>query len=382
MKKRFYLFTACVLFGITVWPQNIIVKGRITDVDTVMILFRSMDRCDTVFTTNGQFKFSRTLLQPELFTIVCIKNKQSIEAIKEGNERKMRSLEDGVSREFFFESGEVTITTGFANFGNIHVLLTQHKAQDKYDEFRKRFNPLVKIARAIIDSSYSPKRTEQEKQFCRNLSERMNQIENEVAERFITENADNAAGAYVLYRYYRVDSYHKLDSVYKLFRPGLQATGYLKNIKAKITALSGLTIGAPVPSFTAKMSDGAILNLSDFKGKYVVLDFWGSWCLPCINGFPKMKEYYSKYGDKIAFVGIACNDNETDWKSLIKKHNVNWIHVFNNKGANDLSIKYNVESYPTKIVIDDKGNLVQVFTGESANFYQKLDYLFKTQSSK
>jgi thiol-disulfide isomerase/thioredoxin len=335
-----------------------------------------MNKCDTIFTNNGQFSFTKNLLHPELYTINCIKTKQSITAIKEGNERKIRSIEDITNRELFLESGEATITTRFSEFGTAQVLRAQHNAQDKYTEFRKRFNPLVKVARTIIDSSSAPKRTEQEKMLCRNLLERVNQIENEVAEKFTTENTDNAVGAYVLYRFCRTENYQKLDSLYNLFSPGLQASEYLKNVKDKIKALSGLKIGRQVTVFTAETSTGKTISLSDFKGKYVVLDFWGTWCMPCISGFPKMKEYYSRYGEKLEIIGVACRNKEIDWMNSIKKHNINWLHVLNHEGSNDLTVKYSVAAYPTKILIDQSGNLVQVFTGESEDFYKKLDSLF------
>ncbi len=376
MKKRFYLFVLGILFGLNAAAQNVIVKGKITDADTLMILFRSMNPCDTVFTNNGQFSFTKNLLHPELYTINCIKTKQSITAIKEGNERKIRSIEDITNRELFLESGEVTITARFSEFGTVPVMSKQHYAHDKYAEFRKRYTPLVKVARSIIDSSNAQSRTDPEKRLSRSLLERVNQIQNEVAEKFATENTDNAVGAYVLYRFCRIENYQKLDSLYNLFSPGLQATAYLKNVKDKIKALSGLKIGRQVPIFTATTSTGKTISLSDFKGKYIVLDFWGSWCMPCISGFPKMKEYYSKYRENMEIIGIACKNTELDWMKSIKKHNINWLHILNHEGSDDLTVKYSIEAYPTKILIDQNGNLVQVFTGESEDFYKKLDSLF------
>ncbi len=376
MKKILYQVLFCLTSFIPATGQNLIVKGEITDCDTVMLLLRSMDKIDTIYTNNGKFTFKRHIISPELFRMVCIKSKQSIEAIKEGNESKIRSDNDVVSKELFLEGGEVIINTSFSSFSNTKIVLVKHAMQDKYDEFKKRFNPLVKMARTIIDSSIAHERTGAEKEIFKLLYDRLNNIESEVAEKFTIENADNAVGAYVLYRYVRIEDHHKLDSLYKLFDTSLQATAYLKNIKNKIKALSILKTGQGVPVFIATGSNGKIISLLDLRGKYVVLDFWGSWCPPCIGGFPKMKEYYKKFSNKVEFVGVSCRDKETEWRNAIKKNDLSWLHILNANGANDLAVMYNVEAYPTKLLIDKDGKLIQIFIGESNLFYQKLDSLF------
>ena len=69
-----------------------------------------------------------------------------------------------------------------------------------------------------------------------------------------------------------------------------------------------VAIGAQVPELGLKDLNGRALAFSSLRGKYVVLDFWGSWCTWCIKGFPKLKDYYAKYRDKLEIVGIDCND--------------------------------------------------------------------------
>ncbi len=221
MKKLLLLLPLCLFVSIIAHTQSIVINGKVTDADTLMVLLRSINRSDTVFTTNGAFSINRELSYPEFFTLICIKNKQSIEAIKENNERKMRSIEDGVSREFFLEGGEVDLVSSFAGIKSTRVSLSKQTAQDTYNEFRKRFNPLVKMARTIIDSSYRPNKSDPEKKIFDMMYKRIVEIENEVAEQFVRENSDNAVGAYILYRYGRTDNFQQLSSLYKLFNPSL-----------------------------------------------------------------------------------------------------------------------------------------------------------------
>ena len=129
-----------------------------------------------------------------------------------------------------------------------------------------------------------------------------------------------------------------------------------------------------------RMAHGATLQtslaLSSLRGKYVVLDFWGSWCAWCIKGFPEMKEAYAKYKDKMEIVGIACRDTEKRWKAAVEKHQLPWLNVLN-EGDVDVSALYAVEGYPTKVVISPEGKILKVVVGESPEFYTYLEELFK-----
>lgn len=130
------------------------------------------------------------------------------------------------------------------------------------------------------------------------------------------------------------------------------------------------------PDFTLNDLNGKPLTLSSLRGKYVVLDFWGSWCIWCIKGMPKMKEYYEKYAGKMEILGIDCNDSEEKWKAAVAEYQLPWLHVYNNGGAQLLE-KYGVEGFPTKVVIDPEGRIANVVVGEDPAFYTYLDKLFQ-----
>lgn len=148
----------------------------------------------------------------------------------------------------------------------------------------------------------------------------------------------------------------------------------LAGISTAISA-QGIVAGAKAPDFSAKKVDGTTFTLSSLQGKYVVIDFWGSWCKWCIKGFPDMKAAYAKHKDKVEFVGIACRDTEEKWKAATAKYELPWISVLN-PVENDLSKVYEVRGYPTKIVLDPQGTILKVVLGEDPEFYPYLDSLF------
>lgn len=133
--------------------------------------------------------------------------------------------------------------------------------------------------------------------------------------------------------------------------------------------------GIEAPVFTLNDLEGNPLALTSLRGKYVILDFWGSWCVWCIKGFPQMKEYYAKYPGKFEILGIDCNDTEEKWKSAVKKHELPWLHVYCPNGATLLS-DYGITGFPTKIIIGSDGKIVKTIVGEDPSFYTLLDELF------
>ena len=139
---------------------------------------------------------------------------------------------------------------------------------------------------------------------------------------------------------------------------------------------SKIRTGNTAPDFTLKSTSGELISLYSLENKIVVLDFWGSWCGWCIKGFPKMKEYYHKYKEKIEILGIPCHDSENDWRNAVKEHDLEWINVQNNEESN-IPVKYGIEGYPTKIILDEEKRILAVFKGESEEFYKKLDELMQ-----
>lgn len=129
------------------------------------------------------------------------------------------------------------------------------------------------------------------------------------------------------------------------------------------------------PVFTLNDLDGKPFELTSLRGKYVVLDFWGSWCIWCIKGFPKMKEYYSKYSGKFEILGIDCNDSEDTWKDAVTKLELPWKHVYCPKDSK-LFEDYEIQGFPTKIIVDPDGKIVKTIIGEDPTFYTVLDDLF------
>lgn len=137
-------------------------------------------------------------------------------------------------------------------------------------------------------------------------------------------------------------------------------------------------VGKKAPDFTLTDTAGKQVSLSSLKGKWVVLDFWGSWCGWCIKGFPQMKENYAKLGKKVAFVGVDCGDTQEKWLAAVEKHQLPWINLRQpEEGANLPTNTYRIQGFPTKFIINPEGYIVNCTIGEDPEFYNVLEALVK-----
>ena len=128
---------------------------------------------------------------------------------------------------------------------------------------------------------------------------------------------------------------------------------------------ANLKVGAVAPDITGRTPDGKELSLSDFKGKYVFLDFWASWCAPCRREIPYLKEAlaYSGESDNIVVLSYSIDDEYEDWTGCIAGNELvhrNWVHISTLKGWNSEGIKlFSVKGVPYTALIDPDGKVVQ-----------------------
>lgn len=128
---------------------------------------------------------------------------------------------------------------------------------------------------------------------------------------------------------------------------------------------ANLKEGSPAPDISGRTPDGKELSLSDFKGKYVFIDFWASWCAPCRREIPFLKEAlaYSGNSDNLVVLSYSIDNEMDDWVNCIAKNQLthkNWVHISTLKGWNSDGIKFfSVKGVPFTALIDPDGNVVE-----------------------
>ncbi|MGO4290481.1 peroxiredoxin family protein [Chitinophaga sp. RAB17] len=160
--------------------------------------------------------------------------------------------------------------------------------------------------------------------------------------------------------------------------PWLAEAKQKKTDMANAEAIARKTgIGATAMDFTQNNTAGKAVKLSDYRGKYVLLDFWASWCGPCRAENPNVLDNYEKYHSKgLEILGVSLDDKKDAWLKAIKDDGLEWAHVSDLKGwKNDVAKEYNIRAVPSNFLIDKEGKIVAVdLRGEELS--QKLQEIF------
>ena len=331
---------------------------------------------DTIVAANGRFAYDTPVERPTQFIIIPM---QLMEF--DLGRRHSTSTSD---MKLFLDKGEHAVLRGRIDSTVFNCTLSGTRLNEDHSRHYQELRSFWIEGQRLQDAMAGKSRAEQEA-----LYERFRQV---MARRracemnYIDANPDNPLAGYCLTKI-PIDSvltYHERladaarNSIFRpLLEPLLAKAGKYRLIRlaeAKIVA------GSPAPDFTLKTADDKNFTLSSLRGKYVVLDFWGSWCGWCIKGIPKMKRYYDRYKSKLEIVGIDCNDTPERWLAAVEEHRLPWINVYNPKdvpAAEDISVEYAVSGYPTKVIIGPDGLIIGKYAGEGPDFYEALHKTIK-----
>lgn len=142
--------------------------------------------------------------------------------------------------------------------------------------------------------------------------------------------------------------------------PRSKYTAYLKKFMEPYAAQANLQIGKPAPDFSLKTPEGKSLKLSDLRGKYILIDFWASWCAPCRKENPNVVRLHNRFKDKgFDILGVSLDRDSTAWVKAIKDDQLNWPQVSDLKYWDSQAAGlYNITGIPATYLIDPKGVIV------------------------
>ena len=128
----------------------------------------------------------------------------------------------------------------------------------------------------------------------------------------------------------------------------------------QMALLKAVQVGQVAPEFTINTAEGKPVSLSGYKGKYVLVDFWASWCQPCRQENPNVVKVYNKYKAKnFDIIGISLDTDKAAWLGAVKADGLTWTHVSELKDFNGETVKkYQVQAIPTSYLIDPTGKIV------------------------
>jgi thiol-disulfide isomerase/thioredoxin len=210
-----------------------------------------------------------------------------------------------------------------------------------------------------------------------------------ITEDYIFNHSNSYVSAHALFEMRGRWSKNSVEYLYSRLHDKIKNSVHGRQVKATLDELDANSEGRKAHDFIAKDVQGKNIHLSDFKGKYVLLDFWGSWCAPCRESSPHLIELFKKYSGKgFTVVGIATEYEKTDvkWKEAIQKDGTGiWYNVLSNPFSDstgqftkEIAGIFGVHVFPTKILIDPCGYIIGRFKGteEDAKLDDQLKQIF------
>ena len=156
------------------------------------------------------------------------------------------------------------------------------------------------------------------------------------------------------------DAFELAQRMWEEFREINPHPEYTEAVQAALYKALKLQPGQPAPEFTLYDLDGQPVSLSQFKGQVVLIDFWASWCAPCIGDLPDLCRIKKKAADKpLVFLNLSLDTDEAAWREAIDKHEIEGVHVRADGWGADVAKSYQVNSLPSYYLVDSQGLIVE-----------------------
>ena len=178
---------------------------------------------------------------------------------------------------------------------------------------------------------------------------------------FATQHSGSFISPLSVFRFNQLaDDISKTEALFNQLTPEVQVSPMGNAVAQIIAEAKNNGIGAVMADFTQPDTAGVAVSLSSLRGKYVLVDFWASWCGPCRRENPNVVEAFNKYKDKnFTVLGVSLDRGKPEWLEAIKADGLTWTHVSDLKfWSNAVAKQFNIESIPQIFLIDPQGKIV------------------------
>ena len=139
---------------------------------------------------------------------------------------------------------------------------------------------------------------------------------------------------------------------------------YNAPVQAALDKAMALQPGRPAPDFTLEDLDGRPVSLSQFRGKVVLLDFWASWCGPCIGNLPDLRRIKKETaGQPVVFLNLSLDSSDAEWRKAIETHQIEGVHVRAGAWRSKTTGAYSVRGIPAYFLVDPRGMILERLSG-------------------
>jgi peroxiredoxin len=328
---------------------------------------------DSALVVNGRFTFTGTVSG-------ITTSRMSLDHTGEGKPHSIYAPNADVVYIYFGK--ENMVFTSADSLTNATV--TGSKVYDEFQNYNKQIGGTIMALTKAVNADFASGTPAQQKdtaftkavdaRFRRNIAKRTDKqfefAKNNPNSYFALVALSESAGT-------KVDV-NKVEPVYKALKAEYRNTDMGRELEQRIQAAGTTAVGMQAPEFTQNNVEGKPISLSSLKGKYVLVEFWASWCAPCRAGNPNLVKQYEQYKDKgFEIISVSLDNVKEKWIDAIKKDGLPWLQVSDLKGWNNaVGRMYGVRAVPQSFLLDRDGKVIgNTLRDETLN--AKLAELFK-----
>lgn len=324
--------------------QSFHIEGHIKGYSNGMAYLKQFNgkdftKIDSTRIKKGHFSFSGKEEQPQLCQIVVEGHRYPI-------------------RYFFLEAGTLQYTSHLKENRMSVPVIKGTLTQDEYARFQKEKNAIYRLR---LDFQRQEFKNEDEKRKAGiSMLELGKQIDS-IKNAFMHNKSTPVLRLFLIKESCgSVSDYHLLEKQLKSFVGKYSKHPLYLAIYERAEALKCIAPGQQAPAFEMKSIQGNTIQLSDFHGKIILIDFWASWCGPCRRENPNMVKLYQEYHKNgLEILGISLDTDTKKWAKAIEKDNLTWNHVCDFQKWNcSLVEKYAVKGVPYTVLIDRQGKII------------------------
>ena len=320
--------------------NEFILKGELEGIENDKWVYLILDNktIDSTQVLDNTFTIKGTIEHPKQYNLL-VKNSQNYSRI-------------------WLESGEIEFKAKNGAFRDAIIKgsnsqIESEKLWKPIWEYRKRRDSLTQIVsnNKINDSIKINANLELEKV-------RQNRLK--IEKEFIKNNPESYVSANTLDFYSTSLQNNTVFELYNNLSENLKSSTYGKSVKKFLELNKNPKIGDKYVDFSMTNEKGELIKLSDFEGNLLLLDFWASWCGPCIEEYPALRKAYSQFNkDGFEIVSISVDQTKERWLKAIEKNELNWVNLWQENGdKSDPYLIYGINGIPDNFLINESGIIV------------------------
>lgn len=313
------------------------ISGKLDGKDGTVIKmqyrYEGVDRTDSTILKANQFAFDTNF--PE--TVVCTLSNSANQQI----------------RIFIAQNKPIHISGAVDKFHALQINgATEHEL---FEGFKTKAYALSGTYRKLLDASGGDRKDKQNPHYLKYKAS-----VDSVTFDFVKRNKSLAVAALAIIDSYLNNADRKNAKIaYAMLSTEAKSGTYAKRVKQFIDTENTIKKGNLAPTFTLNNLKGKAVTLNEFRGRYVLLDFWASWCPPCRAEHPLLRKLQAKYGQNIEFISISMDASVSSWQQAVKVDSLTWTQLNDPRSTNgEVADSYGFKSLPFNCIVDPDGKIV------------------------